>query len=526
MTFCGRTALGGIILVCALMQMFPQFSSAQTNAPATASVESRRQQLLSLFDEQWQYTLRCNPEWATMLGDNRYNDRLSDESPEFFQSELDQERKFLARFEAIDPAGFSRQDTLSRELMIRELRQQIEGAQFKPWEMPVNQMNGMHLELPDIVALIPFNTVTDYDNYLARLRQIPHAFDQMTANMRQGLRDGLMPPRYLLEKVSAEADDVASKTGENSPFAKPVRKFPSSVPAADQKRLRDAVLAAVADQIIPAYQRFAAFVRNDYAPHGRTGIYMIQEGLRLLAPADQEPVARLDTARRVMKHLPETAWLRANRSVTDHLNGGDAGLYDLLLNPRDQAYTVPALHDLLAGAGLSIACLVEPIRYDPVPLLPDPRLRARIATLSTIERATLAEALAGNIAAHIVYCTRASEPPERADPFSPDAVPICREILGEELAKGIQANNTLFVGLDALRVPVPLPTMAGAILRLIDGKRSVGEIGDSLAARGASTEAFARAWRELFPALEGINRLLLAAPIEVSQQVLPPPTAA
>ena len=278
--------------------MFPQFSSAQNNASATAAVESRRQQLLSLFDEQWQYTLRTNPEWSTMLGDNRYNDRLSDESPEFFQSELEQERKFLARFEAIDPAGFSRQDTLSRELMIRQLRQEIEGSQFKPWEMPVNQMNGMHLELPDIVALTPFNTVADYDNYLARLRQIPHAFDQVTANMRQGLRDGLMPPRYLLEKVSAEADDVASKAGENSPFAKPIKEFPSSVPAADQKRLRDAVLAAVTDQIVPAYQRFALFVRNDYAPHGRTdpGVWSLPDGaaryrfsIRRMTTTDRSP---------------------------------------------------------------------------------------------------------------------------------------------------------------------------------------------------------------------------------------------
>jgi uncharacterized protein (DUF885 family) len=278
--------------------MFPQSQSAQNNTSATAAVESRRQQLLSLFDEQWQYVLRTNPEWATMLGDNRYNDRLSDESPEFFQSELEQQRKFLSRFEAIDPAGFSRQDTLSRELMIRELRQQIEGSQFKPWEMPVNQMNGMHLELPDMVALIPFNTVTDYENYLSRLHQIPHAFDQVTANMRQGLRDGLIPPRYLLEKVLAEADDVASKTGENSPFATPVKKFPSSVPAADQKRLRDAVLAAVADQIIPAYQRFAAFVRNDYAPHGRTdpGVWSLPDGaaryrfsIRRMTTTDRTP---------------------------------------------------------------------------------------------------------------------------------------------------------------------------------------------------------------------------------------------
>ena len=249
-----------------------------------------------------------------------------------------------------------------------------------------------------------------------------------------------------------------------------------------------------------------------YAPYGRTGIYMIQEGLRLLAPAHEEPAARLDVARRVMKHLPETAWLRTNRSVTDHLNGGDAGLYDLLLNPRDQAYTVPRLHDLLARAGLSVACWVEPIRYDPIPLLPDPKLRARIATLSSVERAALAEALAGNIAAHIVYCTRAGEVLARADPLNPDTVPICREMTGQDLAKGIQANNTLFVGLDGLRVPVAVPPMAGAILRLVDGKRSVGEIGALLTSRSTSAEAFSRAWSSLFSALEAINRLLLAAP--------------
>jgi SAM-dependent methyltransferase len=262
-----------------------------------------------------------------------------------------------------------------------------------------------------------------------------------------------------------------------------------------------------------------------YAPHGRTGIYMIQDGLRLLAPMDEDPAVRLDVARRVMKHLPETAWLRANRSVTDHLSGGDAGLYDLLLNPRDRAYTVPAFHDLLAGVGLSVTCWVEPIRYDPVPLLPDPRLRARIAALAPLERAALAESLAGNIAAHIVYCSRANEPPVRADPLSQDAVPIFREVTGDELVKGIQAN-TMFVNLEGLRVPVTLPPMAGAILPLIDGKRSVGEIAALLAARGTNAEAFARAWPALFHALERINRLLLAAPAEVPPPVVPPPAAA
>jgi len=280
MTFCVRPALCGLTLVCALTPMLPQSSLAQSSMPTSASADSRRLQLLSLFDEEWQYELRSNPEWATTLGDSRYNDRLSDNSPEFFRADIEQEQKFLTRFRAIDPAGFSRQDTLSRELMIRRLQQEIEGAQFKPWEMPVNQMGGLHLELPDLVALTPFKTTADYDNYLARLHLIPHAFDQLIANMQQGLRDGLMPPRYLLEKVAAEADDIAGKTGESSPFAKPVAEFPSSIPASEQQRLRDTVLASIKDQVVPAYQRFAAYVRNEYAPHGRTdpGIWSLPDG--------------------------------------------------------------------------------------------------------------------------------------------------------------------------------------------------------------------------------------------------------
>ncbi|MGB0010643.1 MAG: DUF885 domain-containing protein [Candidatus Sulfotelmatobacter sp.] len=279
MTRCIRPALSCLVLFV-LTSMSVQSSPAQGSGASPSTVENRRHDLHSLFDEEWQYELRTNPEWATMLGDNRYNDRLSDSSPEFFRSDLEQRRGFLARFEAIDPAGLSRQDTLSLELMIRKLGLEIEGAQFKHWEMPVNQMGGLHLELPDMIVITPFNSLADYDNYLARLHQIPRAFDQVTANMRQGMKDGLMPPRYLLEKVAAETDDIASKTGENSPFAKPLKEFPANVSSAEQKRLWDELLAAIAEQIIPTYQRFAAFVRNEYAPHGRTdpGVWSLPDG--------------------------------------------------------------------------------------------------------------------------------------------------------------------------------------------------------------------------------------------------------
>ena len=249
-----------------------------------------------------------------------------------------------------------------------------------------------------------------------------------------------------------------------------------------------------------------------YAPHGRTGVYMMQDALRRLAPPDEPPQQRLDIARRVMKHLPETQWLRHNRNFDDHINGGDAGLYDLLLNPRDRAYTVPELNALLRDAGLRVTCWVEPIRYDPAPMLPDPRLRARLDAMDPTERAALAEALVGNMAVHILYCVRADDPPHHPDPLAETAVPVCREIDGETLARGIRPDGTLSVIFDGLRIPVALPPLATAILPLIDGRRSVGQIGAILAGRGIRPDAFAKAWGQTFAALERINRVLLAAP--------------
>ncbi len=273
---------GIAVVIASTVCLFPNALAAQKTQAAekAADIETRRTQLLSLFDEEWQYELRSNPEMATSLGDNRYNDRLNDRSPEFYQSDLEARRKFLARFEAVDPAGLSAQDTLSRELMIRNLRQDIEEVHFKPWEMPVNQMEGPHLEWLEMLSLTPFNTVKDYDDYLSRLHQIPKALDQVTGNMRQGMKDRLMPPRYLLEKVAAQTKEISETNAEASPFAKPLNKFPAGISDADQKRLRTAVLAAINHDVLPAYQRFTAFVRDEYAPHGRTepGVWALPDG--------------------------------------------------------------------------------------------------------------------------------------------------------------------------------------------------------------------------------------------------------
>lgn len=249
-----------------------------------------------------------------------------------------------------------------------------------------------------------------------------------------------------------------------------------------------------------------------YAPHGRTGVYMLQDALRLLAPPEDPPAARVDMARRLWRHLPETAWLKRNPWLTDHLSGGDAGLYDLLLNPRDVAFTVPALHALLTGAGLRAACWVEPVRYDPDLFLTDPRLKARAAGLAPIERAALAEAAAGNMGIHIVYAVRAGDPEPLRLWEAMDAVPVLRELDGPTVAKGLPRDGALPVTFDGLRAALPLPRLAGAILARIDGRRSFGAIADELAASGVSREQFLRDLAQLRHTLERLNKLLLAAP--------------
>ncbi len=263
----------GLVTVSCAIAMVAQ-------APGENSTEARRARLKAALQAEWEYQLRAHPEFATAVGDNRYNDRLSDYSPEFFAGELQHARQALQIFESIDTRGFPEQERLNKVLMIRGLREQIEAARFKDWEMPVDQMNGVHLQIASLPSDTLFLSAKDYQDYIARLHQIPRLFQQATANMRAGLADHLVPPRYLLEKSTLEAEDIAGKSAEDSPFTQPVRKFPAGLSEADKKNLRDAALAAVKEEVAPAYARLAEFLRAEYAPRGRTeyGVWALPDG--------------------------------------------------------------------------------------------------------------------------------------------------------------------------------------------------------------------------------------------------------
>jgi uncharacterized protein (DUF885 family) len=251
-----------------------------TGSTQAQSVEQRVKKLHDLLAEQWEYTLRTSPEFASILGDKRYNDKLSDFSQAAIDSDLRQARVFLQKFEAIDATGFPEQEQLNRDLMVRNLRQQLEGAKFKEWEMPVSQFGGIHISAPQLVTSLPFSTVKDYEDYIARLKQIPRAFNETMIQMRKGLKDGLMPPKILLVQVAEQTESIARQKPEETPFSQPTTNFPKEFSEADRERLRASVIAAIRDQVLPTYTTFANFVRNEYAPKGRTdiGLWALPQG--------------------------------------------------------------------------------------------------------------------------------------------------------------------------------------------------------------------------------------------------------
>ena len=148
--------------------------------------------------------------------------------------------------------------------------------------MPVNQMGGIYATYPQLVAQLSFTSVKDYDDWIARLHAIPDAFDQVTANMSIGIDDKRVPPKYLLEKTLEQVKQLASQKPEDSPLALPLKKFPASISAAEQTRIKTEMLDAISKEVLPAYTRFARFLEVSYIPAGRAepGISALPDGAK------------------------------------------------------------------------------------------------------------------------------------------------------------------------------------------------------------------------------------------------------
>jgi uncharacterized protein (DUF885 family) len=237
--------------------------TAQNTSVAAQDVplRDRVRTLNAIFTDYWEDKLKHEPDFASTIGDTRYNDQLPDYSVSAYNDSLARERAFLNRLAEVDTSGMSDQEQLSKEVLLRQLIEDQEEARFKPWELPVNQFK-------------------DYDDYISRLKKVPLAFQQTTDNMSIGMDDHREPPAFLMEKVLQEVNNIVNQKPQDGAFALPVQKFPPAISPAQQARIKEELLAVISGQVIPAYVRFGKFLKSQYIPNGRNdpGLWSLPDG--------------------------------------------------------------------------------------------------------------------------------------------------------------------------------------------------------------------------------------------------------
>ena len=241
---------------------------AQAQAASLIPAPARLQAQNRLFEAQFQADLAASPESRAAMGDYSQDDQLDDYSLEASARANRRDKMYLRQLQAIKDEDFPEQDRLSHALLVSELKRRVTDYDLKTYEIPLNQFNGIHIDLADIANDVPLDSTPRYEAYIKRLRQIPRVLAQMTRVLQAGERDGLTPPGLLLRQTPEQCRGVIAE----DPFSKPASSFPAAIDGTDRKRLAAEITATTNAQVLPAYARFCQFLATEYAPHGRASI--------------------------------------------------------------------------------------------------------------------------------------------------------------------------------------------------------------------------------------------------------------
>ncbi len=228
--------------------------------------KSESEKFHELLSEQWEKGIIRNPEWASSLGDNRFNDKLNDTSYETILKRQGETRELQETVKKIDRSKLSEDDQLNYDLYLQGIEKQIEGFQFLSYLIPIDQMGGIQIGFAGISNYMPFNNVKDYENYLARMRAFPTKLDQTIDLMKRGVKEGWVPPKIILVSVPDQIKAQFEKLIEESPLFKPFKDFPESIPSEEQTRLIDEMLSVLTEYVYPAYETLYSYFIESYLP--------------------------------------------------------------------------------------------------------------------------------------------------------------------------------------------------------------------------------------------------------------------
>ena len=221
--------------------------------------------LYELFDSEWQRTLRESPTHASQLGDRRYNRLWGDVSEKAIETSAAKTRTTLAALLKIDVNQLNDADRLNYQLFKREYETRIASQPLQLHFLPVNQRGGIQNQ-NDLARLLSFDSVTDYDDWIARLNAFPVYMDQTITLMKNGMATGMLHPKVVMKRVPAQIRRQLVRNAEDSLYYAPFRTFKVELSEAEATRLRGTAKAAIERDILPAYARFLKFFEEEYLP--------------------------------------------------------------------------------------------------------------------------------------------------------------------------------------------------------------------------------------------------------------------
>jgi Uncharacterized protein conserved in bacteria len=304
-------------LAAALVACSPSAPEGSGATTASSKQADKAGQLTALYADFWEETLKLNPIQATFQGDNRYNDQLPDfGSAEFRQQMHDFNQRWLEKVEAIGEDGLQGQDLLSYRIFVRERRNALDAEKFPDWMMPVNQMGSLvsyAVMLGSGQVAQPFKTVKDYENWLARAGRIPVLIDTDIANMREGIKAGVVQPKVVMEKVLPQMDAILAGKAEDSQFWGPIKTMPAEFSAEDRQRLTEAYRELIDGRLLPAIRKQRDFIASEYLPACRdsVGLDALPDGKAWYAFAARQST----TPSRRPSRSTRSAWTRWHAST-------------------------------------------------------------------------------------------------------------------------------------------------------------------------------------------------------------------
>jgi len=255
----------------AALLTFILLTTSAVFAQALSSSDAAKK-LHALFDEDWQWGLQQYPESATLLGDNRYNDRVTDYSIQAIERRKAHEREMLDRVQKIDRMRLTGQDVISYDLFLRDKKLNVEGGRFPTEYMPIDQMNGVQISFGQLAGATPFRSAKDYDDYVARLAAFSRQIDQLIGLMKRGIETKWLPPAVPLRSVPAQIEGQIADDPTKSPLFNPFARVPQDVSASERTRLVDSGKNVIAGSLTPALKKLYAFIKESYLPACRQDI--------------------------------------------------------------------------------------------------------------------------------------------------------------------------------------------------------------------------------------------------------------